>query len=388
MYELSNISGFMDFIYNKEEDQHYYTCKSMNVNGHTFKVINYIKDTLSPDLYDTFGLLRSVVLFGSNSQKVVAFSPQKSLSGERFILKYPTKTEHIVAEEFIEGTMINLFFDNEYGGWQISTRNLVGCENSFYNTTTKNFKQMFNEACIYNNLNINTLNRKFCYSFVLQHPENRIVMPIIEPKLYLVAAYEIIQNNDTIIVIEENIDDIKRYGLWFGARMFFPERYAFSTYTQLIEQFCSETSPYYVMGVVVKNLNTGERSKFRNPKYEEVKQLRGNQSNLLYHYLTLRQLGKIKDFLFYYPETKKELTKYREKIHTFTTNLFHNYVSCYIKKEKPLKEYPDQYRTNMFKLHLHFIDNLKPNGLYINNTEVIKYVNKLDPPLLMFCINT
>jgi hypothetical protein len=387
IYNLSNISGFMDLICNKEEDQHYYTSKIMNINDTKFKIINYVKDTLSPDLYDTFGLLRSIVLVGSTYQKVVSFSPQKALSGERFMLKYPVKTDNIIAEDFIEGTMINLFFDNDYGDWQISTRNLVGCENSFYNTTNKTFKQMFNEACVYNNLNIYTLNRKFCYSFVLQHPDNRIVMSITEPKLYLVGAYEIIQNNDCIIVVEENMADIQRYRLFFGARINFTRRYEFSTYTQLIEQFCSEHTPYYVMGIVVKNLQTGERSKFRNPKYEEVKQLRGNQSNLLYHYLTLRQTGRIKDFLFYYPEFKQKLTKYRNQVHTYTNNLFKNYVSCYIKKEKPLKEYPRQFRTNMFKLHIHFINDLKPNKLHINNTEVIKYMNTLEPPLLMFYIN-
>jgi hypothetical protein len=38
---------------------------------------------------------------------------------------------------------------------------------------------------------INELPKTHCYSFVLQHPENQIVIPIKSPKLWLVAVYEI-----------------------------------------------------------------------------------------------------------------------------------------------------------------------------------------------------
>ena len=41
----------------------------------------------------------------------------------------------------------------------------------------------------------------------------------------------------------------------------------------------------------------------------------------------------------------------------------------------------------MFKLHEHFTNNLRQKGLYITNTEVIKYVNNLHPSLLMYCLN-
>jgi hypothetical protein len=41
----------------------------------------------------------------------------------------------------------------------------------------------------------------------------------------------------------------------------------------------------------------------------------------------------------------------------------------------------------MFKIHEHFINELRPKGLYVTNTEVIKYVNNLPPSLLMYCLN-
>ena len=41
----------------------------------------------------------------------------------------------------------------------------------------------------------------------------------------------------------------------------------------------------------------------------------------------------------------------------------------------------------MFKLHEHFINDLRPQNLYITKIEVINYVNKLHPSLLMYCLN-
>jgi hypothetical protein len=246
---------------------------------------------------------------------------------------------------------------------------------------------MFLEACISNNFNIQTLNPKFCYSFILQHPINRIVIPFKNPQLYLIGVYEIIQKNENIVVIEENLSEVIKGGLWHLTGVRFPVKYEFSTYTELIDKFASGNTPYDIMGIVLRNRKTGERTKFRNPIYEEVRHLRGNQAKLQYQYLCLRHSGKLPEFLKYYPETKEEMSKFRNQIHMFTENLHKNYISCYVKKVQALRLYSPQFRTHMFKLHEHFIDELKPKGLYITNTEVIKYVNKLHPSLLMYCLN-
>ena len=306
------------------------------------------------------------------------------------MIKYPTKTDKIIALDFVEGTMINVFYDPTYGAsgcWQISTRNTVGAEVSFYKGSNKTFNQMFMEACLFNNFNIQTLNPKFCYSFVLQHPENRIVVPFKKPQLFLVAVYEIIEQDNNITVIEEDLTVVMQFGLWHMTGIRFPNRYEFTTYTELIDKFASANTPYDILGIIVKNTETGERTKFRNPIYEEVRQLRGNQPKLQYQYLCLRHSGKLPEFLKYYPESKGDMSKFRAQVHTFTNTLHQNYISCYVKKEKPLREYPAQYKTHMFKIHEIFINDLRPNKLFVTNTVVINYVNKLHPSLLMFCLN-
>lgn len=390
-YNLSNIPGFNNLV--KLDGVNCEYGKYLSVNNYSTKanqnysIIKYNKDFLSSDLISTYGLLRSVVLSGD---RIVSFAPPKSISAETFMTKYPTKTDTIIAQEFIEGTMINVFFDptsGETGCWQVATRNTVGGEVSFYKFSKKTFNEMFVEACLVNNINIQTLNPKFCYSFVLQHPENRIVVPFKKPQLFLVAVYEITQLDDSIVVIEEDLNEVKNGGQWHETGIRFPETYQFTSYTELIQKFASQNTPYDILGIVIKNTETGERTKIRNPIYEEVRQLRGNQPKLQYQYLSLRQAGKLPDFLKYYPESKAEMSKFRDQVHLFTNTLHQNYISCYVRKEKPLKEYPLQYRTHMFKLHELFRNELKPQNFFVTNTFVINYVNKLHPSLLMYCLN-
>ena len=196
------------------------------------------------------------------------------------------------------------------------------------------------------------------------------------------------QNLKTIVeVFPHNLNIVRTHGSWSKTSIRFPEVYEFTTYGELIEKFASANTPYNIMGIVIKNTMTGERTKIRNPIYEEVRHLKGNQTKLQYQYLHLRKEGKLPEFLKYYPETKKDFSGCREKVHMFTGALHQNYLSCYVRKEKPLIEYSPQYRTHMFNIHQKFINDLKPVGLFVTNTHVQKYVNNLHPSLLMHSLN-
>jgi hypothetical protein len=309
---------------------------------------------------------------------------------DEFIQKYDETTYKIVAEEFIEGTMINVFWDETNGDWEISTRNTVGATSSFYKGTgkTKNFREMFFEAAKYNNLELNFLETNYCYSFVLQHPDNRIVVPFKKPQLYLVAVYSIHNDSDKITVENYNPRQFQNFfSNILNSSIMFPQIYKFEKYSKLIETYASMNTPYNIVGAVVHNYSTGERMKIRNPVYEQVRKLKGNQPKLQYQYICLRKEGKVCEFLEFYPENKKELSIFRDQIHLFTNTLFTNYVSCYIKKERPLINFSDQYKTHMFNIHQKYINELREKKQFVTNTVVINYVNGLHPSLLMYCLN-
>jgi len=389
-YILSDIKGFNEIVncdVNNLEILKLNKIESRTSNNSSYKVVRYDKNFLSCDLIPTYGLCRSVIINSKN--KVVGFSPPKSISSEQFIQKYNENTPGVVFEQFVEGTMINVFWDDSIGlegGWEISTRNTVGATSSFYKSKqSKTFRDMFLEAASENKMDFSILDKKYSYSFVVQHPENRIVVPFKNPQLYLVAVYSINNDNDIITVDAHDSQQFKEFFSTTSVK--FPHYYTFHTYSDLIENSASMNTRYDVVGVVLHNKLTGERSKIRNPVYEQVRNLRGNQPKLQYQYLCLRKEGKVGDFLKFYPESKKEFSGFRDQVHLFTDTLFSNYVSCYIKKEKPLKEFSEQYRTHMFNIHQIFINELREKKHFVTNTVVQKYVNEIHPSLLMYCLN-
>ena len=69
----------------------------------------------------------------------------------------------------------------------------------------------------------------------------------------------------------------------------FPNIYNFSSYYELAKNYASMETNINTMGVVIYHTD-GTRTKMRNPNYEYLKQLRGNNTKLQYQYLCLRKL--------------------------------------------------------------------------------------------------
>jgi len=353
----------------------------------TYTIITYDKKLLTNGLIKCFGLFRSLIINKNN--KVVCLAPPKSILHVDFIQKYYENFNDIIAEEFVEGTMINVFWDEATGDWEISTKNIVGAKTTFYKGhNSKTFRNMFFEAAKNNNLLLQNLEKNKCYSFVLQHPENRIVVPFKQPQLYLVAIYSINNTTEKGITIDVyNSQSYKDFFQKINTTVKFPEVYTFETYGDLINKYASINTSYDIVGVVIYNKFTGERTKFRNPNYEKVKLLRGNQPKLQYLYLCLRKDGKVGEFLKFFPENKKDFTMFRDQVHTFTNSLCTNYISCYIKKEAPLIEFSEQFRNHMFIIHKNYLNQIIINKKFITLKDVIMYVNDLQPSLLMSSIN-
>lgn len=400
-YDLTNIfERLIDFGTDKEfgntEDSGNNPLKLkkkefVNKNGDKFMIVKYDHDIITNDMRDKTGLFRSLIF---KNGKLVVFAPPKSVTLEMFNDRITDMKEkeakiHVCAEEFVEGTMINLFFDKQTedgeGEWEISTRSTVGAKMSFFRDGAegKTFRQMFLDAMIENELDFEDLNKEYCYSFILQHPENRIVCPIVKPQLYVGAVYQIMQT-DTTIQVKQILDE-PDFIQTTGVKL--PKQLQLSTINELKFEYASMNTAYDVMGFVIKENTTGLRSKFRNPGYEEIKTLRGNQPKLLYQYISLRKLGRVGTYLKYFPEHSDEFNSMRERIHNFTTSLHNSYVACYVMKEKPLKEYSAQFRTHMFKMHAFYLEELRENKGKIDRAFVIQYVNALHPAQLMFSLN-
>lgn len=368
--------------------------KRVNWKDNPYLVVKYDKPKLTPDTVNTSGLFRSVVI-SLNSGKIVSFSPPKSISYQQYS-KVDGAWDNTRAEEFVEGTMVNVFHAD--GEWEIATRSMVGANGRFYNDGGKStFRSMFLDAvrlCASNGndpeMFYTKLDPTLSYSFVFQHPDNQIVTPKTKPELYLIRAYRIeglcvteyLPNSPEVTAITRSDDS--------DVTVDSPYTYELghlSDFNGLEAEWQTMNRAHTDMGVVLVNHTNNTRTKLRNPTFEMVRNLRGNQPKLQFQYLSLRKEGKVGQYLRYFKQASEPFAQYRRQLHMFTETLHQNYISCFVRKEKTLKEYPAQFKTHMYALHGMFLSSLREQGEFVNMRVVIDYVNALPTPRLMYSLN-
>jgi len=343
-------------------------------------VLKYDKSKLTTENVGSLGLFRSVVV--NEEGRILSFAPPKSVNLEVF--SQTNDYDECSVQHFPEGTMVNVFFDKD--DWQIATRSTIGAQCNFNADSRITYRYMFLEAMNHKGIAFEHLDKLNCYSFVLQHPQNRIVCPISEPALVLTNCYRIDSENIiTEQICKGTVPQLNHYNM--RSEDFMKNlNYAGSSWQELTEHFLSENLDYRLQGIVIYN-KKGERTKVRNSTYEKIKHLKGNSPKLQYNYYYLRQTGRVKEYLTYYPKDKEAFASFRRELHKWTNQLYQNYINCFIKKKGKLVEYPYNFKTHMFKLHEQYFNDLKLDGKFVNKNVVVNYVNNLPPPRLMYSVN-
>ena len=338
--------------------------------------LKYNKKNLCEENYKTIGLFRSVLTDG---KKVYVYSPPKSLP---YSSVKDDDYENYIIEELVEGTMINMFWNDHSNKWDIATKNSLGGKYAFYQHK-KTFHAMFFEAINSQFIDVAQFDKTLCYSFVLQHPDNRVVISFKEPRVVLIGLYKI--EGDNIMILDKCQCTVPNILLPKTLEQY--TNYKGSSWQDLENYFNQMDLDYRITGTNIYNPKTGMRSKLRNPAYEHVRRLKGNSPKIQYQYYSLRQVGKVGEFLKYYKEHIPTFSRLRDDLHKWTDNVWTNYKRCYVQKEKPLMEFPKKFRSHMFNLHQIYLNDLRELGHYVSRQIVIKYVNSLEPAKLMYSMN-
>jgi hypothetical protein len=305
-------------------------------------IVKYPKDKKHDPAYR---LARSLIY---KDDTLVCFSPPKSIDFTSFTVYDINET---VCTEFIDGTMINAFYDE---GWIISTKSILGAECTFVSQNT--FANLFYSCLSASGIDYIDLNTSYTYSFVIQHPDNIIVLDVKEPKLYLVGVYEIMG------------DTVKERDIPFLA----PRRYTFDSY---------ETAASFVQEREMKGLMftcNGFRAKINNDHYSFLSRLKGN-SPFNYHYLVIRNTPQKEEYMKHFQQDISKGIAYERKIEECASDLLNDYKKCFIYKEQPLKTYMK--KNYMYDLHGIFLNELKPK--FMTKPRVLEYMNSLPPNRLL-----
>ena len=364
-----------------------------NKNNENHYILRYNKQTV--DDISKYEQFRSMVL--DKNDNIVAYSPAKSTKVNQDSLSCISDDEkRIKIEELVEGTMINLFFDTFKKEWEIATRSNIGGKIKYVQEPDKkSFREMFLEACLSAELEFDKLPKNYSFSFVLSHQNNIIINQNHKyPTLCCVEAYEITnQDTETSIRLLTNDEMVTILG-WSGCK--YPQTYVKSTesalfkdwvqqylYTLIISECFHNDTMSCMQGVVIKDVTTNKRWKIRCPEYEYLKRLRGNQIKPKYQYLTVRKSKKITEYLHYFPMDADKYLEYKNEVASYIHSLWKSYVGCYVKKQKPVKDWPNEYRIHMFSLHKIFLKDRQTMTL----TRVFDYFNSLHESQQMFVLN-
>jgi hypothetical protein len=377
----------LDDVKSEKIKRKYYYTPSSN-----YLILNYDKKFMSFDDTNT-GMYRSVI-FSYPDKNVVCFSTPKSIPFSVFNIKYPLITNNIFINEALEGVAVNLFYDKTIDKWNISTKNSIGGKYWFYGKKDNSSKQvtfleMFMDAiheCEKRDLNdvaiFEYLPKEYCYNFILQHSENAILLPVQKSKLYLIGVYSI--NNNEVEYISQ-----KDYQTWDIFRQLdgiihFPKEYNVSNYNNLFLNNRDITKGY-----MVTNIETGERTKILNKKYEDLKDLLSIKPQLQYQYLCLNHIGKekVEEYLQLFPKLKKEFYVIKQLYKEFIKNVFISYLTKYVyKDDEPILE---KYQSHIYKIHHNlYLPLLNKNTITrIRYKNVVDYFNKMEPRELMYILN-
>lgn len=356
-----------------------------------FSIIKYDKEKCTPSHYYRVGFMRSMVI-DRELGRIVCVGPNKSIPVdeiEQYSSKQDGDGDGIHYEEFVDGVMINVFWDEPNNAWQYATRSNIGADIRFYLQSEGNltFRAMFEEALKEDSIDLNVLPKSYCYSFVLQHPLNRIVAPVEKPHAVLVEAHCITDMIVTIYPHGSTDDDKELREIIDVHGIPIPKTYTYKNIREATDHHASRNTDFGCVGIILKNYRKGWRAKIRNPVYEEVKQLRGNSPKLQFLYLTLRHSGNVSKYLRFFKEHSDDFENYRNQVHNFTQNLYVNYVDCFIKKKAHVNTYPHQYKVCMTTLHTLYLDTLMPRGKHIHKGVVINFFNEMPPQRQMYLLN-
>ena len=228
----------------------------------TLNIIKYDKSKITRDNEKTLGLFRSVI--ANNNGNILCVAPHKSIDFD--IFSQNNKYEDCIFQKFAEGTMINVFYDNELLDWRISTRSTLGGKCNFNMDSNITYRYMFLDAMNHIGMEFYHLRKDFSYSFVLQHPKNRIVVPIKYPNIILTNVYKIYENGEFLsnikevdidsLVMNKSFEVLKNYNPTSREDMdelFTSFKYTGNSWNDLLIYFGSENIDYKIQGIVIYN---------------------------------------------------------------------------------------------------------------------------------------
>jgi hypothetical protein len=341
-----------------------------------YALVRYVKGQSNFDL-EHVRWCRSVIV-QKDTRLPVCVAPPKSSTFEETTADVAT-----VAEEFVDGTMINVFQVNGSEA-QIATRSRLGGRTRFYERGPT-FGEMFDDAM--KQMSVERLEGVLCdfeggvsrfTSTILQHPANRIVKAVFQPSLVLVHQGTVAA--DGVVTITEDAGEF----VFQGSETADPEIQAYKlppiqaakTVREWVEQQALERG-FGWQGLVLKD-GKGRRWRMWSDIYQTVRHFRGNESSTEERFARLRKSRTLDQYLSFFPEDRDALYTLEGQLRKNSRQLFYFYSDVFRARKTAYYELPWPYKHHVSQLHNLYKDTLKAQGKKVDLEQVIRYVNGLN----------
>ena len=294
----------------------------------------------------------------------------------------PFGTE-LTVEDFADGFMMNAWVSG--GVLQLATRTLVGGDNRFY--SEKTFGQLFSEClattpfktmdslrdCL-EGLRQDVNGTSAFASFILQHPEHRVVAKAASPSLYAVHAGYVMESG-AVHLAERSVnwpEALSRLHVTnYAPRSFQNE----AEVGDLLLKTSAQRG-WRWQGLVFKD-GTGARWKMRTPTYTMLRQLRGGESSALERFFRLRTERQVVEYLKHYGEDRPVFWEFEQRLRVVTSDVLTAYTDVHKAHSVVFKDLPEELKPAVYLLHLKWRDELRPKGFSVRLQNVIDVVNKM-----------
>ena len=283
----------------------------------------------------------------------------------------------VVVEDFVDGVMINQFHDGER--WRVATRTQIDAGAGFYGKTP--FAELFADTFVASGITLEDLDKSLCYSWVLQHPKERVVVaaPYGVPRLFLVEASRIAADGSvTVLSAAERRAVIPLAGA--AGDKLVPVVHDLTTLAVVRERVAAWGRRLGAgwQGLVIKTAD-GTRYKLRSTEYNDARHLRGNQAKLAYLWLERWSEGKINQYLRQYPEEQHDAEAIVNRFKAVTQEVHDVHQAIYKRREYPLGRASRKYRKLIWDMRQAGVKGFFP--------DIRKFMNEQDVARKLWLVN-
>ncbi len=374
MYAFSNLHSYISSVADWETARAHFVddldVRVVEPPQSEYALVRYVKG--KSDFKDALVRdLRSVVIH-KPSLRVVSAAPALSTPYSAWF----GSAAAVSAQEFIDGTMLNIFRGVD-GEVRVASRSRIGDSKTLF--SDKTFTTMMEEALsitpVKNYKDLLPADAQ-SISVVVQHKDNRVVCPVLLPKIYIISSTKI--GADGVLTMSYKAEDLPE-----ALRIYAVPSYdltAVGSTAEAIDTWIGMkglTLKYGWQGLMLIAAD-GQRTKKRSTFYNEAKELRGNDKCIEERYARLRKERKIKKYIQIYAEDEDQFFALEDRLRAHTKKLYEYYVQTNMTKTQPYDELPWPYKYHVAALHRRYKEYEKPAGGKISLAYVITYVNALD----------